>query len=189
MGTESHGLLDADGQEKAQAIEIEDEIPPDKSPSPARWIALMSVPMLWGSYSPSMKLLLSFKHAPPAIVTNLASHLVGAASLCVIWWVQRPPPHCFGTGDARKRAIRASLELGVYLFFGQLTQLLDLEGTTATVNAILVQASVVIVPLFDTADAAVAQGEQACHHAGALLLSLPALAGVIVLTTAPSRDV
>ena len=43
----------------------------------------------------------------------------------------------------------ASCELGVYLFFGQLTQLLGLNGTSATSNAILVQSSVVIVPLFE----------------------------------------
>lgn len=190
MVTESAGLLDVNGQERAQTleIEIEDEVPPDKRPSTARWIALLSVPILWGSYSPSMKLLLSFKHAPPAIVTNLASHLVGAALLCGIWCVQRPPPHCFGTGDGRKRAMRASLELGVYLFFGQLTQLLGLEGTTATVNAILVQASVVIVPLFDTADAPSRKASKLAITLARLLPSLLALAGVIVLTSAPSAD-
>tara|TARA_B110001452_G_scaffold134045_1_gene111461 strand:- start:835 stop:1914 length:1080 start_codon:yes stop_codon:yes gene_type:complete len=188
MGTESHGLLDTDGQEKVVPIEIEDEVPPVKAPSTARWVALLSVPMLWGSYSPSMKLLLSFKHAPPAIVTNLASHLVGSVLLCCIWFVQRPPPHCFGTGDARKRAMRASLELGVYLFFGQLTQLLGLEGTSATVNAILVQASVVIVPLFDTADAPSRKASKLAITLARLLPSLLALAGVIVLTSAPSAD-
>ena len=58
-----------------------------------------------------------------------------------------------GGPTRRRRALCASAELGLYLFFGQLTQLLGLAGTSATSSAILVQASVVIVPRSSTARA------------------------------------
>ena len=158
-------------------------------PSRLRWAALLSVPMLWGSFTPTMKLLLNVKRPPPALVTNLCSHVVGAITLCIITLVTRPPPHCLGSSvKERRRMLRASLELGVYLFFGQLTQLLGLQGTTATVNAVLVQASVVIVPLFDTAEAPVRKASRLAVVAARLLPSLIALGGVVVLTSAPSAE-
>ena len=151
--------VDASG-EPLEALDLdqpEQEVTRQQQPPSAlRWVALLSVPMLWGSFTPTMKLLLAVHRPPPALVTNLCSHVVGAVTLCIITLVTRPPPHCLGsTTRERRRMLRASLELGVYLFFGQLTQLLGLQGTTATVNAVLVQASVVIVPLFDSAEAPV----------------------------------
>merc|ERR1719329_261436 len=52
--------------------------------------------MLWGSFTPTMKLLLAVHRPPPALVTNLCSHVVGAVTLCIITLVTRPPPHCLG---------------------------------------------------------------------------------------------
>ena len=46
-----------------------------------RYAVLMSVPVLWGTFTPSMKLLLDHKRAPPVIVTNLLSHSVGTLAL------------------------------------------------------------------------------------------------------------
>jgi len=159
-----------------------------QSPSKLRWAALLSVPLLWGSFTPTMKLLLNVHRPPPALVTNLASHIVGALMLCIITLLHRPPPHCLGsTAPERRRMLRASCELGVYLFFGQLTQLLGLQGTTATVNAVLVQASVVIVPLCDTAEAPSRKASRLAIILARLLPSLIALGGVIVLTSAPSE--
>ena len=181
----------ADGT--SDTAELEEEASPavtQPPPSAMRWAALMSVPMLWGSFTPTMKLLLTFKRPPPAIVTNLASHVVGAVMLCLLALIQRPPPHCFGSpGPERRRVLSASLELGIYLFFGQLTQLLGLQGTSATVNAILVQASVVIVPLCDSADVpGSGKASRLAIVATRLLPSLLALGGVIVLTSAPSNE-
>jgi len=55
--------------------------------------------------------------------------------------------------------------VGTYLFFGQLLQLVGLRWTTATLNAILVQSSVVLVPfleplLSETSDAATGNGDR-----------------------------
>ena len=77
-------------------------------PSALRWVALLSVPMLWGSFTPTMKLLLAVHRPPPALVTNLCSHVVGAVTLCIITLVTRPPPHCLGTTTReRRRMLRA----------------------------------------------------------------------------------
>lgn len=162
-----------------------------------RIAALVSVPLLWGSYTPALKLLLNQRHAPPAVLTNLASHVVGFLVLSAIGALQRcrcaaaagssegdqdeprePPPW--------SRKVRASVELGVYLFFGQLTQLLGLVGTSAMSNAILVQASVVVVPLLDPPRDA--GGGRVRSRLARLLPSVLALAGVALITSAPADD-
>ena len=185
--------MDASGEPlEALDIEAEEDDPMSRKrqpPTALRWAALLSVPLLWGSFTPTMKLLLNVRRPPPALVTNLASHLVGALTLCIITLLHRPPPHCLGsTPQERRRTLRASVELGVYLFFGQLTQLLRLQSTSATVNAVLVQASVVIVPLCDSAEASSRKASRLAVVAARLLPSLLALGGVIVLTSAPSAE-
>jgi hypothetical protein len=89
----------------------------------ARVAALVAVPIFWGSYTPSMKLLLTFANPPPALLTNLVSHTIGSLALCLLWFAASPTGQ-FETPEGKRRAVRASCELGIYLFFGQLTQLL-----------------------------------------------------------------
>ena len=113
-------------------------------PSVLSCMTLVTVPVLWGTFTPSMKMLLDSKHAPPVIITNLASHFVGSAALAVVWAMQAVPRRkCLPVDNAEsdnlqaRHALWASCELGIYLFFGQLTQLVGLVGTTATTNAII----------------------------------------------------
>ena len=151
-----------------------------------RIIALVSVPLLWGSYTPALKLLLTRRNAPPAILTNLVSHFVGFVSLLVILLVQRCSGACADDAAAPHRAswertLRASLELGVYLFFGQLTQLVGLGGTSATINAILVQSSVVVVPLLDGGSSS-SSSRRPLRVAAQLLPSFLAFGGVALIT-------
>jgi len=177
--------------EEARLLEGDRLAPcPTKQVSVFRILALASVPVLWGSFTPSMKLLLAIKHPPPALLTNLASHTVGAFVLLLLCAVQRPPCAVGASHpDERRRALCASAELGLYLFFGQLTQLLGLAGTSATSNAILVQASVVIVPLLDgTRPTVHAPASWVPTWAVRLLPSLFALGGVALLATAPSSN-
>ena len=184
------------------------------TPTFSHYAVLLSVPVLWGTFTPSMKLLLDHKHAPPVLLTNLLSHTVGTLALALLWLCEAlPRKRCLPkeTGPAHRwRSLRASCELGVYLFFGQLTQLLGLNGTSATSNAILVQSSVVIVPLFEAirqqrderghrsasgvVTASDASGERAegdARHGGAptwfrrCLPSLLALGGIASITVAP----
>lgn len=60
-----------------------------------------------------------------------------------------------------------------------------LQNTTASINAILVQASVVIVPLLEAAPANM--GSRAAAMVAKLLPSALALGGVVMLTVAPSE--
>mmetsp|Transcript_6696 Transcript_6696/g.20262 ORF Transcript_6696/g.20262 Transcript_6696/m.20262 type:complete len:320 (-) Transcript_6696:324-1283(-) len=154
--------------------------------TPGRIFALLAVPLLWGSFTPSMKLVLNDKHQPPSLLTNLLSHVIGSAVLVVFWLIQ------FSMKSRSERmpkmeSIRASAELGLYLFFGQLTQLVGLKGTSATTNAILVQASVIVVPLIDT----IGWGGSGSPGVRILLRLLPsvlALFGVVLLTVTPGTS-
>jgi len=160
-------------------------------PAPGHYVALFSVPLLWGTFTPSLKLLLDHRRAPPVILTNLMSHLVGTSALAVLWafearWRRVCIPVDDSVTDARtahRRAMLACSELGIYLFFGQLLQLVGLMGTSAMTNAILVQSSVVFVPLIEAqhADWRGAPLKQ-LHH---LLPSLLALAGIAMITVVP----
>jgi len=113
--------------------------------------ALVSVPILWGTYAPVAKTLLLETNAP-ATLSNFATHGVGAISLLSLLAVQRATRGKAApktSSASRGRTLRASCELGCYLWLGQLLQLLGLASTSATINALLVQASVIFVPLLD----------------------------------------
>ena len=149
---------------------------------------LLSVPIFWGTFAPVMKLLLDHHRPPPILLLNLVSHVVGLMALCLLWtmeavWRRR----CFPAHDTLKdeAAYRytalASFELGVYLFLGQLAQLAGLRGTSATTNAILVQSSVVVIPIIDEYRSRLPSHGRT-HR---LMPSLVALAGVVILSGAP----
>ena len=113
--------------------------------------ALVSVPILWGTYAPVAKTLLLETNAP-ATLSNFATHGVGAISLLSLLALQRATrgkATAMTSSASRGRTLRASFELGTYLWLGQLLQLLGLASTSATINALLVQASVIFVPLLE----------------------------------------
>ena len=162
-----------------------------KRASYMNYAVLMSVPVFWGTFTPSMKLLLDHHHSPPVILTNLCSHAIGTVALALLWLCEAlPRQQCLPDDEVAPRPRRvalASFELGVYLFFGQLTQLLGLGGTSATSNAILVQSSVVIVPLFEAAriDGSSSGSSGSREWMGRCVPSLLALAGIATITIAP----
>jgi len=87
------------------------------------------------------------------------------------------------------RSLRASSELGTYLFFGQLTQLLGLGGSSATTNAILVQSSVVVIALLDPVDQRANRGISPWLAVPQKLApSLLALGGIALITVAPGDE-
>ena len=164
---------------------------PRKRPTVLQSVALISVPVLWGTFTPTMKVLLDDRHPPPVILTNLSSHAVGAASLVLLWALEASRRRtCIpedsqendGGSESRPRALMASCELGVYLFFGQLTQLVGLSGTSATTNAILVQSSVVFVPLLEGGPRKRTMSHMLRHFGPSVL----ALGGIAILTIVPS---
>jgi len=147
-----------------------------------RIVALIAVPALWGSYTPALKMLLDGRNVPPPVVTNLASHVVGFLSLLFLWYLQPGGAKLPEDPAERRRAMHASLELGTYLFFGQLTQLLGLAGTSATTNAVLVQSSVVIIPLLDSAGFESRRWRTPSGFAIRMLPSTLAFGGVALIT-------
>ena len=155
----------------------------------SQYLALASVPLLWGTFTPAMKLLLGNHNAPPVIVINLASHAIGAAALALLWSFEGLArssclPADDGSQDTSQRsrkALQATAELGAYLFSGQLTQLIGLMGTKATTNAILVQSSVIFVPLLE----GLPPNQTCTDRLSFLLPSLLALGGIALITVAP----
>jgi drug/metabolite transporter (DMT)-like permease len=128
--------------------------------------ALVSVPITWGTFTPALKLLQE-DSSPPAALLNVGVHGVGAVALLGLFAFQtasRPtqdplpmnevttiePQSVDAQGDANKRmrAVRASVELGLLLFLGQILWIVGLEGISATESAVLVESAVVLVPLF-----------------------------------------
>ena len=125
--------------------------PGAKARPPLRAVgALVSVPVLWGTYAPVAKTLLLETNAP-ATLSNFVTHGVGALSLLSLLCLSRATRGKAAKIDSavRGRTTRASFELGSYLWLGQLLQLLGLASTSVTINALLVQASVIFVPLLE----------------------------------------
>lgn len=116
--------------------------PKMRSARTSHYLVIATVPILWGTFAPAMKILLQSVQAPSLFLINFLSHSVAAMTLLVMWLC-----------DAGHRRIHTRhsrlgcLELGVWLFGGQTTQIMGLVGTTAAVNAMLVQTAVIIVPL------------------------------------------
>jgi len=186
---------DEGGDETKALASSEAPTPRKRMPTALQAAALVSVPLFWGTFTPSMKLLLDHHHAPPVVFTNFLSHVAGVIALGLLWLAEAVPRgRCFPDAESglraaaddeppsRQRMLLASCELGFYLFFGQLTQLLGLSGTTATINAILVQSSVVLVPVIEEARS----GLPASGRLRRLLPSQLALVGIATITVMPS---
>jgi drug/metabolite transporter (DMT)-like permease len=176
--------------QESQVADDEPEVAPPLIPvRPARIAALLAVPLLWGTFTPVLKVLLKDKNHPPALLTNLLSHSIGAIMLSNLWLLQSITLSSCPAAEpkSRQQSVRASAELGLYLFFGQLTQLLGLKSTSVTTNAILVQASVIVVPLLDRSG-----GDMRRSTWGRLMRRLIpstlALLGVVLLTIGPDAS-
>lgn len=126
-------------------ISISNRAPPPTKPSLSTFAILTSVPLLWGSYGPAIKLI--FNSAPylhPALV-NLLTYIAAAASLSLIPSPSSPPT-APASPSAGPSLARAGAELGLYLFLGSYIQLISLTLTSATRSAVLTQLTTVLVP-------------------------------------------
>ena len=125
----------------------EEQLLPAEEPGEIRhamrhYIVLWTVPVVWGTFAPIVKLL---DHDTPPLFLNACSHGVGTLFLA-------PPLVDFArhsSNEQRRRCIVCSTELGVWLFLGQTLQLVGLYETGASVNAVLVQTSVLLVSVMD----------------------------------------
>ena len=113
--------------------------PPDV-PTAARVAVLLSVPVAWGTYAPAVKAVYALPAPPPGVVFSLAYYVVALA--------------CLGAVAAPRRSrnplpYRAGGELGLYLFLGNLFQVVGLETVSADAAAFLVQTTTVLVPVLE----------------------------------------
>ena len=137
---------------------------PQKSaaaPPLAPLAATLAVPLIWGTYSPLVKLVYSNADilAPPPVLFNFMTYAVAFLCLNVANAVQT----LLSTGGVREgkldpgasvfatpKELWSGAELGLWLFAGSTVQIMGIQSTTASRAAILVQLTTILVPLLDT---------------------------------------
>jgi len=142
--------------------------PPSVEPFNKNILALLLVPVVWGTYSPLVKGMYSTAGvlAPPGLLFNLASYSVSLFTLTSAskLFLGYQPTRGKGGGEedeekfvsnipfsfANKNEWRAGIELGLWLFLGSSLQVMGIQHTTATRAAILVQLTTVMVPLLES---------------------------------------
>ena len=112
---------------------------------PARWL-LYSVPFMWGSFGPSVRLLFQNEPHIDAPVFNTARLFL---SSLIYLPILANEVRRFRSPDQENDLsfITAGLELGVYVFLANVCQVLGLESVSAGRAAFLVQCQTVIVPV------------------------------------------
>ena len=132
-----------------------------------------SVAFLWGSFAPAVRELYTLRHPPSPALFNTARLLLSSSTFWPVWrqeWHQlrrrlreqlggAPDALATATVSARLAAVgqllrsqtyawfRGGLELGLYVFLGNVTQVIGLEYTPASRAAFLVQLQTVFIPL------------------------------------------
>ena len=133
-------------------------------PAPPSWThlaAVLTVPLIWGTYSPLIKATFSSTDfiAPPPVLFNFFSYLVSV--VCLTTASRLLPPARLQKQEQQQQQqpeatfaspteIRAGTELGLWLFGGSMVQIIGIQSTTATRAAILVQLTTILVPIFDS---------------------------------------
>lgn len=117
-----------------------------------RRLALVSVPIAWGTYAPAVKLAYSASEggAPlPGILLSLGQYVVATAVLAGLSasWAPGRPEHL---QDKPAASLRAGLELGCYLFIANLFQVRGLATVSAGRGALLVQSTTLLVPILES---------------------------------------
>jgi len=174
----------------------------DSLPGWTNILATLTVPLIWGTYSPLIKLVYSGADnviSPPPILFNFFSYFVSFFCLNTaqkLFFFRKKAATTttaaitstsLEEGDSRTRFAtplesRAGFELGMWLFFGSTVQIMGIQSTTATRAAILVQLTTIIVPILDSLFSA-ARGEGRDIIPPRLWLScVLALVGVCLVT-------
>ena len=130
-------------------------IGPLKTKIPARWL-LYSVPFMWGSFGPAVRLLFAQQpHQDPSIFNSerlLLSTCFYVPILMTEFNAYRNRSNetttkTEETSEDRFSFFPAGIELGVYVFLANIAQVIGLQQTSASRAAFLVQLQTVIVPV------------------------------------------
>ena len=113
----------------------------------ARVAVLCSVPVVWGTYAPAVKAVYALPAPPPGAVFSLFYYVVALGCLGALGRAAAAP----GAAAPDEGAARAGLELGAYLYAGNLFQVVGLETVSADAAAFLVQLTTVLVPVLESA--------------------------------------
>lgn len=125
-------------------------------------LLLTTVPLVWGTYAPSVKYLYEWRGdsilSPPGLVFNFACYSVSALTLAGVFWFDHLRRRWANKGkvftpkataQTNRYAARAGLELGGWLFLGSTLQVWGLELTSASRASFLIQLTTVIVPVLE----------------------------------------
>lgn len=124
---------------------------------PARWL-LYSVPFLWGSFGPSVRLLFAQNPHPDPSVFNTERLMLSALVYVPVLFAEISAFRGSRSDSADEKLgelapegrfgfLKAGLELGVYVFLANVAQVVGLQQTSASRAAFLVQLQTVIVPV------------------------------------------
>jgi len=128
--------------------------PPEDPEKGLRLAVLATVPLCWGTFSPSVRYIYEtetahFFDAIPNGFSLAFSAAYYVVALCTLSLASTFQKTSSGGGPSPKGVSRAGLELGSYLFLGNCAQVVGLQSTTADAAAFLVQLTTIIVPTLE----------------------------------------
>eukprot|EP00904_Undaria_pinnatifida_P007480 jgi/Undpi1/3862/HiC_scaffold_16.g07230.m1 len=147
-----HDLSPADSASIAAGAQQKDR--PRARSNRSGLLVLSTVPLVWGTYGPSVKYLYQMGESTPGLVFNFACYAVSVLTLAAVAGINNARKREGDTAPKRPAgsdgyATRAGLELGGWLFLGGTVQVWGLELTSASRAAFLVQLTTVIVPVLE----------------------------------------
>lgn len=112
-------------------------------------LVLLTVPVAWGSFEPATRFVYATDPALPSLLFSVAYYLVAAATLLSLTLLRTPSTTSHHTENATKWPVLGGFELGLYLFAGNLLQVLGLKTVPSDRAAFLLQLTTIIVPLLE----------------------------------------
>lgn len=103
------------------------------------FLVLLTVPVAWGSFEPATRFVYATDPALPSLLFSAAYYIVAAVTLLSL--------ALFRTSE--KWPVHGGLELGLYLFVGNLLQVLGLKTVPSDRAAFLLQLTTILVPLLE----------------------------------------
>lgn len=137
-------------EQKTTGIDL--SLGPLKIAIPSRWL-LFTVPIMWGSFGPAVRLLFSQDpHQDPSIFNSERLMLSTLIYLPVLAaelkaFLNRKNTKPSDDDKDRYSFFPAGIELGIYVFLANIAQVIGLQQTSASRAAFLVQLQTVIVPV------------------------------------------